>query len=121
VLKPLWAAYGVLLKGRNAREPLELDLPERKLILDAHGMIERVVSPLRLDAHKLIEEFMIQANVAAAEELENRKTPLLYRVHEPADRGEGPLAVRIPAHGGYGPAPRPGDAPEAFQPLAEGG
>ena len=82
VLKPLWAAYGVLLKGRNAREPLELDLPERKLVLDAHGLIERVVTPERLDAHKLIEEFMIQANVAAAEELENRKTPLLYRIHE---------------------------------------
>jgi len=82
VLKPLWQAYGILLKGRNAREPLELDLPERKLILDAHGLIERVVTPERLDAHKLIEEFMIQANVAAAEELENRKTPLLYRIHE---------------------------------------
>jgi ribonuclease R len=82
VLKPLWAAYGVLLKGRNAREPLELDLPERKLILDAHGLIERVVTPLRLDAHKLVEEFMIQANVAAAEELETRKTPLIFRIHE---------------------------------------
>jgi len=83
VLKPLWRAYGILMKGRNAREPLELDLPERKLLLDAHGLIERVVTPLRLDAHKLIEEFMIQANVAAAEELEAKKTPLLYRVHEP--------------------------------------
>ena len=82
VLKPLWQAYGILLKGRNAREPLELDLPERKLILDAHGLIERVVTPDRLDAHKLVEEFMIQANVAAAEELENRKTPLLFRIHE---------------------------------------
>jgi ribonuclease R len=82
VLKPLWEAYGILLKGRNAREPLELDLPERKLILDAHGLIERVVSPERLDAHKLVEEFMIQANVAAAEELENRKTPLIFRVHD---------------------------------------
>ena len=82
VLKPLWAAYGILLKGRNAREPLELDLPERKLILDAHGLIERVVTPERLDAHKLVEEFMIQANVAAAEELENRKTPLIFRVHD---------------------------------------
>ena len=82
VLKPLWAAYAILLKGRNAREPLELDLPERKLILDAHGLIERVVTPERLDAHKLVEEFMIQANVAAAEELENRKTPLIFRVHE---------------------------------------
>jgi ribonuclease R len=82
VLQPLWKAYGILLKGRNAREPLELDLPERKLILDAHGLIERVVSPERLDAHKLVEEFMIQANVAAAEELENRKSPLLFRIHE---------------------------------------
>ncbi|WP_421695095.1 ribonuclease R [Aestuariivirga sp.] len=82
VLKPLWRAYGILLKGRNARAPLELDLPERKLVLDAHGLIERVVTPDRLDAHKLIEEFMIQANVCAAEELENRKTPLLYRVHD---------------------------------------
>ena len=85
VLKPLWDAYKVVLKGRNKREPLELDLPERKLILDAHGLIERVVTPDRLDAHKLIEEFMIQANVAAAELLEARRVPLLYRVHaEPA-------------------------------------
>ncbi|MCB1380321.1 MAG: ribonuclease R [Alphaproteobacteria bacterium] len=83
VLKPLWRAYDILGKGRIARGPLELDLPERKLVLDAHGLIERVVTPLRLDAHRLIEEFMIQANVAAAEELEKRKTPLLYRVHEP--------------------------------------
>ena len=83
VLKPLWDAYGVMMKGRNRRGPLELDLPERKLVLDAHGLIERVVTPERLDAHKLIEEFMIQANVAAAETLEAKKTPLLYRVHAP--------------------------------------
>jgi ribonuclease R len=83
VLKPLWAAYEILGKGRKHRAPLELDLPERKLILDAHGLIERVVTPERLDAHRLVEEFMIQANVAAAEELERRQTPLLYRVHEP--------------------------------------
>jgi ribonuclease R len=83
ILRPLWQAYAIMLKGRDKRGPLELDLPERKLILDAHGLIERVVSPERLDAHKLIEEMMIQANVAAAEELEKRKTPLLYRVHEP--------------------------------------
>jgi ribonuclease R len=83
VLRPLWAAYAILNKGRSARAPLELDLPERKLVLDAHGLIERVVTPQRLDAHRLVEEFMIQANVAAAEELENRKTPLIYRIHEP--------------------------------------
>ncbi len=83
VLKPLWKAYGALMKARAKREPLELDLPERKLVLDDKGMVLRVVTPLRLDAHKLIEEFMIQANAAAAEELEAKKTPQLYRVHEP--------------------------------------
>jgi ribonuclease R len=82
VLEPLWRAYGVLMKGRRQREPLELDIPERKLILDAHGMIERVVTPERLDAHKLVEEFMIQANVSAAEALEAEHSPLIYRVHE---------------------------------------
>ncbi len=82
VLKPLWAAYGAMVKARDRRGPLELDLPERKLVLDDKGHVLRVVTPLRLDAHKLIEEFMIQANVAAAEELEAKKTPLLYRVHE---------------------------------------
>jgi ribonuclease R len=83
VLRPLWDAHDVLMKGRRRRGPLELDLPERKLILDAHGLIERVVTPERLDAHKLVEEFMIQANVAAAETLEAKKTPLIYRVHAP--------------------------------------
>jgi ribonuclease R len=82
VLKPLWAAYAALTKAREKRGPLELDLPERKFVLDEKGHVVRVVTPLRLDAHKLIEEFMIQANVAAAEELETKKTPLLYRVHD---------------------------------------
>ncbi len=82
VLKPLWAAYAALMEARAKRQPLELDVPERKLILDATGLIERVVSPVRLDAHKLIEEMMIQANVCAAETLEARQTPLIYRVHD---------------------------------------
>ncbi len=81
-LKPLWAAYAALSQARDKRGPLELDLPEKKIILDAKGNIERVVVPMRLDAHRLIEEFMIQANVAAAEELNKRRTPLLFRVHE---------------------------------------
>ena len=82
VLKPLWAAFRAVSGARARRGPLELDLPERKILLDAHGLIERVFVPERLDAHKLIEEFMIQANVAAAETLEERKVPLIYRVHE---------------------------------------
>ncbi len=82
VLRPLWQAYRALMKARAHRGPLELDLPERKLVLNAKGEVDRVVNPPRLDAHKLIEEFMIQANVAAAEMLEAKKTPLLYRAHD---------------------------------------
>ncbi len=82
VLKPLWAAYRALSKARDARGPLDLDLPERKLILTPEGTVDRVIVPPRLEAHRLIEEFMIQANVAAAETLEAKRTPLVYRVHD---------------------------------------
>ncbi|MGB3537844.1 MAG: ribonuclease R [Mesorhizobium sp.] len=82
VLKPLWGAYAVLKRGRDGRQPLELDLPERKIVLKEDGTVDRVIVPERLDAHKLIEEFMIQANVAAAETLEAKKQPLVYRVHD---------------------------------------
>lgn len=85
VLRPLWAAYEALRRARDARGPLALDLPERKVLLTADGAVDRVVIPARLDAHRLIEEFMIQANVAAAETLEQARQPLIYRVHdEPA-------------------------------------
>jgi ribonuclease R len=82
ILKPLYAAYAVAKRGRDTRDPLELDLPERKILLKPDGTVDRVVVPERLDAHKLIEEFMILANVAAAEMLEKKSLPLIYRVHD---------------------------------------
>lgn len=81
-LKPLWAAYGALAAARDRREPLDLDLPERKILIDKTGRVERIVTPDRLTAHRLIEEFMIQANVAAAEALEAKRAPVIYRVHD---------------------------------------
>lgn len=78
----LWAAYETVRRGRADRGPLELDLPERKLILGNDGGIARVTVPDRLESHRLIEEFMIQANVAAAETLESHKSPLVYRIHD---------------------------------------
>ncbi|WP_295555149.1 ribonuclease R [uncultured Hyphomicrobium sp.] len=81
-LLPLWQAYAALSRARDERGPLDLDLPERKILLDSDGRVARVVIPERLDAHRLIEEFMIQANVAAAETLEHMRTPLVYRVHD---------------------------------------
>ncbi len=82
VLKPLYAAYAALKKARAERQPLELDLPERKIVLSDAGEVTSVAFRDRLDAHKLIEEFMILANVAAAETLISKRRPLLFRVHE---------------------------------------
>ncbi|KUJ84110.1 ribonuclease R [Ruegeria marisrubri] len=82
VLKPLYAAYGALKKAREARQPLDLDLPERKIVLSDDGHVESVAFRERLDAHRLIEEFMILANVAAAETLIAKRSPLIFRVHE---------------------------------------
>jgi ribonuclease R len=82
ILKPLYAAYAVVKRGRDERDPLDLDIPERKILLKPDGTVDRVVVPERLDAHKLIEEFMILANVAAAEMLEKKALPLIYRVHD---------------------------------------
>jgi ribonuclease R len=82
ILKPLYAAYATVKRARDERDPLDLDLPERKILLKPDGTVDRVVVPERLDAHKLIEEFMILANVAAAEMLEKKSLPLIYRVHD---------------------------------------
>ncbi len=82
VLKPLYAAYAALAKARNRREPLDLDLPERRIELDDSGKVRSVAYKERLDAHRLIEEFMVLANVAAAETLIAKQSPLLFRVHE---------------------------------------
>jgi ribonuclease R len=81
-LKPLWGAYAALAAARDRREPLDLDLPERKVLLDKEGRVERIVVPQRLTAHRLIEEFMIQANVAVTEILEAKRSPVIYRVHD---------------------------------------
>lgn len=86
VLKPLWGAWGALSKARDKREPLDLDLPERRVVLDAAGRITDVAPRERLDAHRVIEDFMIAANVAAAKALEAKKTPVMYRVHEAPGR-----------------------------------
>jgi ribonuclease R len=82
VISPLYAAYAALTRARAQRQPLELDLPERQIVLDDAGKVTSVQHKERLDAHRLIEEFMVLANVAAAETLIAKKSPLLFRVHE---------------------------------------
>ena len=82
ILKPLYDAYAMVKRARDERDPLDLDVPERKILLKPDGTVDRVIAPERLDAHRLIEEFMILANVAAAEMLERKSLPLIYRVHD---------------------------------------
>ena len=85
-LRPLWDCWAALGKARAKREPLDLDLPERRIVLDEMGRILSVAPRERLDAHKLIEDYMIAANVAAAKALEAKKAPVMYRIHEPPSR-----------------------------------
>ncbi|MGQ0611378.1 MAG: ribonuclease R [Paracoccaceae bacterium] len=82
VLRPLYAAYEALKLARAVRQPLDIDLPERKIVLSEAGKVTSVAHAERFDAHRLIEEFMVLANVAAAEELVRLERPLLFRVHE---------------------------------------
>jgi len=85
-LHHLWDAWRALNAAREARDPLELDLPERRVVLDEHGKIAEIALRERLDAHRVVEDFMIAANVAAAKALESKASPVVYRVHEPPTR-----------------------------------
>lgn len=91
VIKPLYKAYSLLKHARQKRGALELDLPERKAIINAQGQVTAIVPRTRLDSHQLIEEFMILANVAAAYVLEDKNAPCIYRIHDQ------PSAERIEA------------------------
>ena len=107
VIEPLYGAWAALAAARAARETLELDLPERQILLDEAGRVSDIRPAPRYDSHRLIEEFMIAANVAAAEHLAQRNLPCMYRVHEPptADGLEtlrsalNDLGVSLPASG----------------------
>ena len=85
VITPLYGAFAALLTARKKRGTLDLDLPERQVVLDQNGKVAAIQSRPRHDSHRLIEEFMIAANVAAAEALEERRQPCMYRVHDAPD------------------------------------
>ena len=85
VIAPLYAAWAALSVARDRRAPLDLDLPERRITFDAEGRVASIAFRERLPAHRLIEDFMVEANVAAAETLGQLHQPLLYRVHEPPE------------------------------------
>ncbi|MFZ1564637.1 ribonuclease R family protein, partial [Sphingorhabdus sp.] len=85
-LKPLWACWALLKKARDRRNPLAIDMPERRITLDEQGRVTGVAVREHLDAHQVVEDFMIAANVAAAKALEEKKSALIYRIHETPSR-----------------------------------
>ena len=85
MLRPLYGVFHALETARRRRGTLELDLPERQILLDPGGRVARVETRQRLDSHRLIEELMIAANVAAAETLERLRQLCMYRVHDVPD------------------------------------
>ena len=85
-LQNLWACWRALAKARDVRDPLALELPERRVVLDPQGRIAEIALREPIDAHRVVEDFMIAANVAAAKALESRVAPVVYRIHEPPSR-----------------------------------
>jgi ribonuclease R len=96
-MRPLWEAYRVAAHARDQRSPLDLDLPERRIIMGRDGKIESIAFRERLESMRLIEEFMIMANVSAAETLEKARVPLIYRVHDDVE-GRFSLSGLSPKH-----------------------
>ncbi|NJO38354.1 MAG: RNB domain-containing ribonuclease [Rhizobiales bacterium] len=88
VIEPLYGAFRVLHDARRQRGTLDLDLPELCILLDDDRRPAAVGRTVRLDAHRLIEEYMIMANVAAAETLENKAAACMYRVHDKPDQAK---------------------------------
>jgi len=123
VVRPLYGAYRVLLAAREARGALDLDLPERQVTLGKDGHIATIGVRERLDSHKLIEEFMVLANVAAAQALEQRQASCLYRVHDQPDLAKlealreflGTLGIKVPT----GQRLRPADLNRVLHEVAD--
>ncbi|SJZ43593.1 RNAse R [Enhydrobacter aerosaccus] len=123
VITPLYGAFRVLLQAREKRGALDLDLPERLVKLGEDGRIAEIGVRERLDSHRLIEEFMVLANVAAAQALEQRRSPCLYRAHDQPDAAKlealreflGTLGLSVPA----GPRLRPADLNRILQAVVD--
>jgi ribonuclease R len=82
VLAPLWAAYGAMKAARVKRSPLQIESAERRIVISPEGEVVSITPRAALEAHKLIEEMMVAANVCAAETLEQKRSPLIYRIHD---------------------------------------
>jgi ribonuclease R len=123
VIRPLYGAYAVLAKARRRRGTLDLDLPEAEVRLGPDRRPEAIVSRPRLDSHRLIEEFMIAANVAAAETLDQAGMHCMYRIHDAPDPIKLEALAQLLQSLGMGRGPgtlaRPADLSRLLEQLKE--
>ena len=110
-LEDLYTLYQAFAAKRKKRGVIEFDSNETRIVFGDNRTIEKILPVERNDAHKLIEEFMIAANVAAAEYLESHDMPALYRVHNgPTDEKLQDLKAFLAEYGlrlGGGSSPEP--------------
>ena len=81
-LETMHGLYKAMLSARHQRGAIDFELTETQFLFDSNRKIEAIVPRERNDAHRLIEEFMVAANVSAAQFLLSKELPALYRVHE---------------------------------------
>ncbi len=74
-----------LRQARFRAGALDLDVPERKVLLDAKGRVSEVRRVENDVSHQLIEEFMLLANEAVAREIKRRRAGAIHRVHDVPD------------------------------------
>lgn len=81
-LDTLFYVYQAMLTARQQRGAIDFEMTETQFIFDDQRKIKSIEPRERNDAHRLIEEFMVAANVAAAQFLLTHELPALFRVHE---------------------------------------
>ncbi|MBL6777011.1 MAG: RNB domain-containing ribonuclease, partial [Alphaproteobacteria bacterium] len=84
-LHHLIVVFSILKKARDKRGALNLDLAEKRIIMDEDGRPAEVSLRRQLPANQLIEEMMILANICAAETLEAGRHLCVFRIHDQPD------------------------------------
>lgn len=82
VLDDLHTLFKLMHQGRKKRGLLDFDATESAMVFDDAGRVTSIEPMLRNAAHQLIEEFMLAANVSAAEFLLAKAVPSLFRNHD---------------------------------------
>ncbi len=82
MLKNMEKLMYILNQKRRERGSIDFEIPESKILLDAHGKVKEIMPYPRGVSHRMIEEFMLVTNETIAETMFHAQVPFVYRVHE---------------------------------------